>query len=290
MSQEVITSLQIQAEGLYLDCTLGDGGHTRLIAAQLTHGQVIGIDMDQAACARASLDTDPQRVKIIHANFRHLQYVCLPYQHQVNGALMDLGTSFHQLDDAQRGFSFKNAGPLDMRMNAESKLTALQVLKNLTQKQLAFLFRELGGERHHLKIARLLKEQLHQLHTTLDVATLIVKHVPQRGKLHPATRVFQALRVYVNDEINALKEGLSAAFNLLAPQGRLVVISFNYLEDLHVKSFMLSKIRSSPMSNSSGTLQPQARWIERIQKPTDAEIKRNPRARSAILRAIEKVF
>jgi 16S rRNA (cytosine1402-N4)-methyltransferase len=202
---------------------------------------------------------------------------------------MDLGTSYEQLATAERGFSFRKAGPLDMRMdNQATLLTAHQVLRTYTAAQLSFIFKEYSDERHHLRIARIIKQHLPSLHTTTDLAELIEREIGWHEKhQHPATRVFQALRMTVNEELKELTLGMEKAFELLQSGGRLVIITFHSLEDRMVKLFMMTQVKQKKFAHFE--IKGRARWIHKSLQPSLQELKQNVRSRSSRLRCIEKL-
>ncbi|MDO8515154.1 MAG: 16S rRNA (cytosine(1402)-N(4))-methyltransferase RsmH [bacterium] len=251
---EVVELLQVKKGGRYIDCTYGGGGHTKGIEA--AGGIVLGIDQDPEAHAP------------IHGNFAHLKEIAIANGFdQVDGILMDLGVSSHQLETNYRGFSFNKVGNLDMRMDQTGQtVTALDLINAGSEKELAKIFREFGEENFAGPIARAIKKS--NIQTTDDLAEVILRVRHTKDRTHPATRVFQALRIAVNDELNSLKEALPQAVELLKPGGKLAVISFHSLEDRIVKKFM---------------------GKSEIVTPTDEEIARNPRARSGKLRIYEKI-
>lgn len=283
--ETAIESLNITPEGIYVDCTLGGGGHTKLICQYLDSGKVICIDRDYKACQEAQKVLDPLKVRIYHNQFSNIDKICTSYEQKINGILMDLGTSAMQLGQPDRGFSFMKEGPLDMRMDLNQEQTALKVIQQANVKQLSQIFLRLGNERHHLKLAKVIKEHIKNIATTLDLSGLILKTVGWHEKnQHPATRIFQALRIYVNQELEELNLCLHKSFDLLALGGRLSVISFHYLEDRIVKQFMASKVKTNDAQPLS------ARWVTRHSIPSETEVKLNKRSRSAIFRCLEKLF
>jgi 16S rRNA (cytosine1402-N4)-methyltransferase len=270
---EVIEHLQVKKGGRYIDCTLGGGGHTKAI---LEHGgEVLAIDQDPEALrsAEENFKFEILNLKLIlkHNNFSNLKQVANGVGWtKVDGILMDLGVSTHQLETDYRGFSFNKAGNLDMRMDQGGQaVTALDLIKAGSEKELEKIFREFGEENFAGPIARAIKKS--KVQTTDDLAKVILR-VRSKGRgerAHPATRVFQALRIAVNDELNNLKEGLPQAVELLTVGSRLLVISFHSLEDRIVKEFFKNK--QKPIT------------------PSEEEIKANPRARSGKLRVYEKI-
>lgn len=303
MPGEVLELLAPRPGGIYLDGTIGGGGHARLILeASSPDGRLIGFDRDPAALAAAAamLATFGERVTLCRGSFAGLdgQLASLGVD-RVDGILLDLGVSSHQLDTPERGFSFREEGPLDMRMDPAQPESAADLLARADAEELKRIFREYGEERWAGRIAREIVRSrgTAPLLTTSQLAELVCRavpggHVPQR--IHPATRVFQALRIAVNGELAALEAGLAAALRSLRPGGRLVVISFHSLEDRLVKQGFRA-------AASSCTCPPRlpvcvcGRQAEvkiltsRGVRPAEAEIAANPRARSAILRAVEKL-
>ena len=281
--EEVLHQLQPHTGGLYVDGTLGGGGHTEaILRASAPDGRVIGLDRDDEAIAtsRARLSEFGARAQLVTANFSELREVLAKLQVAgVDGVIFDLGVSSRQLDEPTRGFSFQRDGPLDMRMSQSASLTAREVLATETQEELARIFFEYGEERRSRAIARRIVEQRkHEpLETTAQLVRLIERVLgPKRGPVHPATRTFQALRIHVNRELENLREGLVVATEVLNPGGRLVVISFHSLEDRSVKWYF----------RETSTL----RILTK--KPLMAgeeECEANPRSRSAKLRAAEKI-
>jgi 16S rRNA (cytosine1402-N4)-methyltransferase len=305
LAAEVIGYLAPQDHGVYVDGTVGGGGHAQAILQIAPGASLIAIDRDpdavmasEAALARTGAG---DRARIVHGAYGDLPEILQGLGvAKVDGILLDLGVSSPQLDVAERGFSFTKAGPLDMRMDPTSGSTALELLHSLRPDELAELLRELGEERHARKIARLIKEALEadHLHTTLDLAKVAASAIPlveqRKSKIHPATRTFQALRIAVNGELAQLERLLAAFPDLLAPGGRCAIISFHSLEDRLVKNRFrdLAWTSSLPprLAEQAGErVAPVCEVITR--KPviaTDDETARNPRARSAKLRVCER--
>ncbi len=300
---ETIDALNVRANGLYIDATYGRGGHSALLLSRLgTAGQLIVVDQDPRAIAdaQAKYAQDP-RVSVLHANFsempRYLQN--LEVWGKVDGILFDLGVSSPQLDEGERGFSFMRAGPLDMRMNDQAGPHLLDKLAICTAAELTKVLYEYGEERFAPKIAAAILQAFKngQLQTTLDLAQLIAKTIPahlQERHKHPATRSFQALRLWVNRELESLQDILQAFPELLAPQGRVAFISFHSLEDRLVKERFQSLSKSPavprglPVRETERSLPPMRICIK-MHKPSATEIAINPRARSAILRVAERI-
>lgn len=303
MPREVVELLAPHPGGVYLDGTLGGGGHARLILeASAPDGRLIGIDHDPAALKAAGVLLAPfgERATLRRGSFAEMADVLAELgESRVDGILLDLGVSSHQLDTPARGFSFREDGPLDMRMNPERPETAADLLATAEAGELKRIFRDYGEERWAALIAReIVKTRDHEpLLTTRQLAELVCRtvpggRVPQR--IHPATRVFQALRIAVNHELDALRAGLAAALQLLRPGGRLAVISFHSLEDRMVKQTL--RAAANPC-----TCPPRLPVCVCGQKPRikvltprgltagAAEIAANPRARSAVLRGAEQL-
>jgi 16S rRNA (cytosine1402-N4)-methyltransferase len=284
--------------GRYVDATFGRGGHSRLILSQLAaEGQLLGIDKDPQAIetARELADTD-QRFSWYHGSFAQLDQA-LEQQSwpQVSGVLMDLGVSSPQLDDASRGFSFMREGPLDMRMNPEQAPSAAQWLATADEKDIANVIFHYGEERFSRRIARLVVERRQEepIETTRQLASLVAEAVPKKEKhKHPATRTFQAIRIFINRELEDLESGLKTAVQRLAPGGRLVVISFHSLEDRLVKRFMRDLARGPKIPKGVPVTADQEesgyRLIGKASKASEQEIDENARARSAVMRVLER--
>lgn len=254
----------------FLDGTFGRGGHSRAFLQAFPSCKIVALDRDSQAIAYGRYHF-PESSPI---TFYHQRFSCLePWKglSSFSGILLDLGVSSPQIDEPERGFSFMHEGPLDMRMDRMQSLCAATVINHFDEKTLATLFFTYGQERASRLIARyLVKRRLEKpFLTTLDLAHCIERLLPRRGKIHPATRVFQALRIFINEEIEELEKALPLAWELLAPQGCLAVLSFHSLEDRKVKQFF----KKFPSSSSPKPL-----------KPSQSEINDNPRARSACLR------
>jgi len=281
--KEVLAPLQPHAGGIYVDGTLGGAGHAaEILRASAPTGRLVGLDWDGDAIAAAgeSLREFGSRVELVRENFAELEAVLMTLGiTAVDGVVLDLGVSSHQFDEPSRGFSFQSDGPLDMRMNRERGRSAQDLLNTAEAVELADIFFNYGEERRARVIARNIvhaREQGERFATTSSLARLCG---PRQGRIHPATRVFQALRIAVNDELENLKRGLAAAVRVLRPGGRLVVISFHSLEDRIVKRYFLAQ-------KEAGTVRIMTK------KPlvaTAEEVAANPRARSAKLRVAEKI-
>ncbi|MFA5939116.1 MAG: 16S rRNA (cytosine(1402)-N(4))-methyltransferase RsmH [Sinimarinibacterium sp.] len=274
------------ANGVYVDCTFGRGGHSRALLERLGPGGVLhALDQDPEAVAhaRTAFAADP-RLHIHHRNFSELRALAdeLGISGRVAGVLMDLGVSSPQFDTAARGFSFSNDGPLDMRMNPTAGESAAQWLARAPDAEIADVLWRFGEERNSRRIARRIVETrvLTPIATTAQLATLIASVPGPRSRtIHPATRSFQAIRIHINRELEVLETALAAALDILAPGGRLAVIAFHSLEDRIVKRRLRDAARAEV---------PRIKLL-RKQFPSDAECAANPRARSAVLRIAEKL-
>ncbi len=297
---EVLAALQPRAGGRYVDGTLGGGGHAAaVLAASSPNGWLHGCDRDAAAVAAAGWRLAPfeGRFELRQANFADLG--AWVEADSCDGVLLDLGASSPQLDRPERGFSFLQDGPLDMRMDTRQGPTAAELVNSADAEELARLFWELGGERQARRIARAIvgRRQDGPLRTTGALAALIQEAAPRRGsKTHPATRVFQALRIAVNDELGCLERGLEAAFGVLKPGGRLAVITFHSLEDRMVKGFGRAKSRDYAVAGPVDVPElrrPRAPQLDvltrKALRPGAAELADNPRSRSAQLRVMQKM-
>ena len=300
MAAEVLDALKPRANGRYADGTLGGAGHAaQLLAASSPTGWLSGCDRDGVAVEAAQkrlAEKFTGRFEIRRGNFSEMAG-WIPAA-SCNGVLLDLGVSSPQLDSAERGFSFQNDGPLDMRMDDQQKLTAANLVNDLEAEALAKIFWEFGDERDSRRFARAIVHDraLRKFQTTRQLADLIGRLAPRHGKKsHPATKVFQALRIAVNDEIGSLKRGLDAAVKILRPGGRLAVITFHSLEDRVVKEFGRERTRDYTFSGEVDVPElrsprvPELKWVSRKAiLPGEAELKENPRSRSAQLRVLEK--
>jgi 16S rRNA (cytosine1402-N4)-methyltransferase len=298
--EEALTTLAIKADGFYVDATFGRGGHTARILQTLgREGRVLALDRDpQAIAAGQQSFANETRLALHHAAFADLGTLVRAgtAAQPCQGVLFDLGVSSPQLDQPQRGFSFRHDGPLDMRMDPTRGAPVSQWLSHASVDEIKQVIASLSEERFATRIARAIvaaRETQPLLHT-LQLAELISDAVPSRepGK-HPATRTFQALRMFINDELGQLRRGLAAALDVLAPGGRLVVISFHSLEDRLVKHFMREHAEVAPalirLPMIPASAAPIIKHIGRKQRPSATEVARNPRARSAVLRAAEKL-
>jgi 16S rRNA (cytosine1402-N4)-methyltransferase len=304
MPAEVIETLAPSAGSLQIDATVGGGGHTeRILEAASPDGRVLGLDADGAAIARVGerLARFGDRLVLRRANFRELAVVAPDAGFgAVDGALFDLGLSSFQLADRDRGFGFRAGGPLDMRFDTARGVPAAELLATLDADALAALFRRYGEEPSAWKLARAIvaARATAPVETAEELAAVIERVSPPnprvRRRIHPATRVFQALRIAVNEELDALEEGLAAAVDLLRPGGRIVVLSYHSLEDRIVKRFLAAERRGCVCPPEAPVCvcgrAPRLRLVTRPSLvPSDGEITANPRARSARLRAAERL-
>ncbi|WP_034912241.1 MULTISPECIES: 16S rRNA (cytosine(1402)-N(4))-methyltransferase RsmH [Erwinia] len=297
---EAVNGLNIQPDGIYIDGTFGRGGHSRLILSRLgAEGHLYAIDRDPQAIAAAAHITDP-RFTIIHGPFSALaDYVeARGLSGKVNGILLDLGVSSPQLDDAERGFSFMRDGPLDMRMDPTKGLSASQWLLQAEESDIAFVLKTFGEERFAKRIARAIVERNREqpMTRTKELADVIYAATPVKDKYkHPATRSFQAIRIWVNSELEEIEQALKGAVTVLAPEGRLSIISFHSLEDRIVKRFMREQSRGPQVPAGLPMTEAQlnelgGRQLKTLGKmmPGEAEVAENPRARSSVLRIAER--
>jgi len=300
LMQEVIAGLAVSRNGCYVDGTYGRGGHSAGILAELgSKGRLLAFDKDPEAVAdgRDRFAADP-RFTIVHAGFEQFAQYVEPWlaDSGLDGALFDLGVSSPQLESAERGFSFARDGPLDMRMNTESGPTAAAWLARVDESELRRVLAEYGEERRARQIAAVLVRERERapIDTTRRLAQIIERISPRRPqRIHPATRVFQALRIRVNEELDALSAVLEQCVDWLAPRGRLCVISFHSLEDRIVKRFFERHSRVDPvyagLPDIPADACPSLRKIGRLTRPSETEVAANPRARSARLRVAEKL-
>jgi 16S rRNA (cytosine1402-N4)-methyltransferase len=297
MLNEVLDGLRVRADGTYLDGTFGRGGHARAVLHRLGgSGRLLLMDRDPAAVAAARSEfAGDARVAIRHGNFADLADWDATNA-GLDGVLLDLGVSSPQLDDAARGFSFRADAPLDMRMDPTAGISAAEFLATADESEIADVLWQFGEERMSRRIARAIVARRREapLTRTGELAELIARVVgrPPSGK-HPATRSFQALRIRVNSELEALEKGLQGALARLRPGGRLAVISFHSLEDRAVKQFLRDQSQAPATRRGlpppPDAHQPRMKLIGHAQFPEEDELERNPRARSAVLRVAEKV-
>lgn len=298
---EAVAALAIKPAGIYLDGTFGRGGHSRLLLQQLGEaGRLIGFDKDpQAIQTGLTLAQEDPRFTIVQRSFADLAQEIESQQltAQVDGILLDLGVSSPQLDDASRGFSFMHDGPLDMRMNPASGISAADWIAEVSQEQLAQVFKTYGEERFAKRLAKAVVERREQqaFTTTADLAAVISAAHPswEKGR-HPATKAFQAIRIFINNELGDLEQGLEAAVKVLKPGGKLVVISFHSLEDRIVKQF-IRRMEKGEQDNLPRDLpvitqrfEPILKACGKPQYASAEEVLANPRSRSAVMRVAEK--
>jgi 16S rRNA (cytosine1402-N4)-methyltransferase len=301
MADEVMATLAPHPDSLHIDATLGGAGHAeRILEASAPDGRLLGVDADGAAIARARrrLTRFGDRAVFRQANFRELERVAPEAGFgAVDGLFLDLGLSSYQLGDTERGFGFRAGGRLDMRFDTSRGRPAADLLATLDAAELTALFRKYGEEPFAGRISRAIVET--RAHTPVEtaeqLAALVVRAVPapKARRTHPATRVFQALRIAVNDELGALEAGLAASLVLLRPGGRLVVLSYHSLEDRIVKRFIAAEQRGCVCPPEIPICvcgrQPRLRSLGKSQAPGAAEIRSNPRSRSARLRGAERI-
>ncbi len=302
MLGECIDALNIKPDGIYVDGTLGLGGHSGKIAAELSSGRLIAIDRDEVAIERARqrLISYSDRISFVHGNFRDLGAI-LDHLNidNVDGMLFDLGVSSPQLDEAERGFSYMADAPLDMRMDRSDSRTAAVIVNGWSQNELKRILYDFGEERYAPRIAEAIvrNRQNKRIETTTELVEIIKSAMPAaalREKQHPAKRSFQAIRIAVNDELDAISQLLSEAADRLNTGGRLCVISFHSLEDRIVKNAIASREngcicpRDFPVC-TCGFVQTLKSVSRKPIVPTEAEIDENPRSRSAKLRVAERV-
>ena len=300
MLHEAVDALAIKPDGIYVDGTFGRGGHSRLILSRLGEGgRLLAIDRDPLAIAEAQTIKDP-RFEIIPGAFSGLaDYLAeRGLTGKVDGLLLDLGVSSPQLDDAERGFSFQKDGPLDMRMDPTSGVSAAQWLAYAEAEDIAWVLKEFGEERFAKKIARAIVHDREQtpFTRTRQLAELIARLVPNKEKnKHPATRSFQAIRIYINSELEEVERALHGALQVLAPQGRLAVISFHSLEDRIVKQFIRRQEKGPEIPHGLPLTEAQLagnrtlRSVGKAMKPSEEEIAANPRSRSSMLRVAQRL-
>ncbi|GAD80674.1 16S rRNA (cytosine(1402)-N(4))-methyltransferase RsmH [Vibrio ezurae] len=304
--EESIDGLNIKPDGTYIDGTFGRGGHSRTILSRLgEHGRLFSIDRDPQAIAEAAKIDDP-RFTIIHGPFSGMEEYAKQRDlvGQVDGVLLDLGVSSPQLDDAERGFSFMKDGPLDMRMDPTSGIPVSQWLMEADIEDITWVIREFGEDKHAWRIAKAIvayrdNEENEPLLRTGQLAKLISEAAPKsfKEKKHPATRSFQAFRIYINSELDEIATALNAAKNILAPEGRLSVISFHSLEDRMVKQFIRKESRGPQVPHGIPMTEEQIRAlgsadmkaVSKAIKPSNSELDVNIRARSSVLRIAEKL-
>ena len=297
---EVLEQLDIRSDGIYIDGTFGRGGHARAMLARLgTNGKLIVIDRDVEAIREAqSLAKQDARIVVVQGSFGDIASfaAATEFAGKVNGILVDLGVSSPQLDDAERGFSFMNDGPLDMRMDRTSGISAAEWLAEVSESELTRVIQRYGEDQAARRIARAIcaARADQPITTTGQLAAIIENANPRRGKAkHPATKTFQAIRIAINNELGELEKFLDSVLDLLAPGGRLCVISFHSLEDRLVKRFMRDHSRVDPrladLPVVPESAQPDMHLPTRAIRAGETEVAANPRARSAVLRVAEKL-
>lgn len=297
---EAIAGLAIKPEGLYVDGTFGRGGHSRAILEKLTaQGKLLAIDKDPAAIAVAEKDfINDERFVLRQGSFAMLaeRVTELGWMGQVDGILLDLGVSSPQLDSPERGFSFQKDGPLDMRMDPGYGMSAADWLATAKEQEITQVLKEYGEERFAKRIARAIVNSRDEspIQTTRQLASIIAAANPkhEKGK-DPATRSFQAIRIFINRELDDIKDCLSQVVDVLKPGGRLVIISFHSLEDRLIKRFIREQVKGDdfpldlPVTHEQ--LNPKMKMIGKAVRAGDAELKINPRARSAVMRVAERL-
>ena len=299
LAKESTKVLMTASKGLYLDTTAGFGGHMQLILESLgNRGHLIAADRDQDSIAYLKSEFSDPRLTIIKTNFKGLRQEIdqLDHSFAFDGIIADLGVSSHQLDSKDRGFSFKKDADLDMRMDQSTGISAKNWINTAAEDEISDVIWKYGEESYSRKIAKAIIEQrsINPFSSTLEFADLIYqlkKYSKKKEKKHPATKTFQAIRIHINDELEELRSLLDFSLECLKPGGRIVIISFHSLEDRIVKRFFRDNSRIDPNLSKLPNLEDTSRLkvILKKVKPSDEEIKVNPRARSAILRAAEKI-
>jgi 16S rRNA (cytosine1402-N4)-methyltransferase len=297
LGRQAVEFLNVCNGGIYIDGTYGAGGYTRLILEAAAGARVIGIDRDQSAVARGAdlVEASGGRLTLIEDRFSNLDGVARDCgAEQVDGIVLDIGVSSMQLDQPERGFSFRFDGPLDMRMGGDGP-SATDIVATASERDLADIIYRLGEERHSRSVARAIVKARAEapIRTTARLAAIVASAVRAKpNEIHPATRTFQALRIFINDELGELAAALLAAERVLKPGGRLAVVSFHSLEDRIVKSYLASRGETRAGSRHlPDVARNEARFLTLTKKPVvadDEEVARNPRARSAKLRAAER--
>ena len=297
LTKEILNYLNLKKGGVYIDCTLGGGGHSKAILEKIyPHGLLIGIDQDIDAieAVKEELKSYIDKVKLVKGNFINLEEILSNLKTEtVSGIIFDLGVSFHQLKEKERGFSFKEDSHLDMRMDLTQEFNADILINNYSEEDLAEVFEKYGEERFSKRIARLIviERKKKTITTSKQLSDLVIRSLPRTKKrrtwrIHPATRVFQAIRIEVNQELKALKKGLNQAIRLLEDKGRVCVISYHSLEDRIVKHQFKEVEREGKDKGNYGLKIITKKPIS----PSSGEVERNPKARSAKLRVAEKII
>lgn len=287
LCKEVIEYLRPQSGGVFIDCTLGLGGHAQaILQAAGSQSRIIGIDRDAQSLQMAAERLKPylSQCVFVHEDFRNIDKILRRMEiTEVDGILLDLGISSYQLNNPQRGFSFQEDGPLDMRMDQDSPISAFDLVNSLSEKEISSILKDYGEERWHNRIARYIIHQRsrHPIETTQELSGIVLKAMPPRKtwqRIHPATRTFQAFRIAVNRELESLDILLDQCVDLLKTEGRIAVIAFHSLEDRIVKH----KFRALAQSGKVKLV------VKKPLRPSEEEAGRNPRARSARLRVAER--
>jgi len=297
LTQEILNYLNLKKGGVYIDCTLGGGGHSKAILENIyPQGSLIGIDQDIEAIetAKEELKSYIDKIKLVKGNFKNLGEILLDLKIKiVSGIIFDSGVSFHQLKEKERGFSFKEDSHLDMRMDLTQEFNADILLNNYSEKELAEIFEKYGEERFSRRIARLIvtERKKKAITTTKQLSDLVIRSLPRTKKrhtwrIHPATRIFQAIRIEVNQELKALEKGLNQAIRVLEDKGRICVISYHSLEDRIVKHLFKEVEREGKGQGDYGLKIITKKPI----RPSLEEVRDNPKARSAKLRVAEKII
>lgn len=300
LMQEAVTALAVESGEIYIDATFGRGGHSRQILSKLSKtGRLIVFDKDPEAIAEAqALQSQDDRLEIVHQPFSEIgNYVRTHELHgQVDGVLFDLGVSSPQLDDADRGFSFMKDGPLDMRMNPNQGVSAQDWINSAKESEIADVIYRFGEERHSRRMAKriVLERADSRITTTARLAEIVKEANPAWEKhKHPATRAFQAIRIFINSEFDELERGLEETLELLKVGGRMTVISFHSLEDRMVKKFISLQTKGDSFPRdlpvSQDMLNPRMKPIGKAVKASASEVETNNRARSAVMRTAEKI-
>ena len=302
LREEAVGLLNVRPGGTYVDCTLGGAGHSELIASRLGNaGRLIAFDQDETAIAQARVKLAPyaERVTLVHSNFRRLADKLHELEvDRVDGVLFDLGVSSPQLDEAERGFSYRHDAELDMRMDRSTSLTAYEIVNEWPEDELAGILHRYGEEKFARRIARTIAEAREKapIRTTGELAELVKAGIPAAARRtggHPAKRTFQAIRIAVNDELGAFEDALEQAIGLAAPGGRIAVITFHSLEDRICKNAFTARfgrcICPPGLPVCGCGAKGEWRWAAKLVEPSAEELAENPRARSAKLRVAERI-
>jgi len=297
--EEVLTQLAIKSAGIYVDGTFGRGGHTQGILSRLgRHGKLYALDKDSSAIQHANSIIKDSKFQIAQGSFADIDKFANTWDiaGKIDGVLLDLGVSSPQLDESERGFSFLRDGPLDMRMDTTQGMSAREWLKDAKESEIAMVLKNFGEERHAGRIARAIVKarEAEELVSTLQLAEVISKANPSWEKhKHPATRSFQAIRIYINHELIDLEQFLEKIINLMAIGGRICIISFHSLEDRMVKRFFRQKAKGDNLPKylpiTADQIKPKLQIVGKEVKATAKEYTQNVRARSAIMRVAEKI-